>query len=517
MLTKRSRPGGESFSATVQHLQSSSVEDEVPSKSFGSNMISSGFTTGGLGSSIHVSAENVAKSDQLIKSNEEVDPSKTHATGFATAGSNTNIAVSEEGWASADHLINSPRKSDENTRVDDAKSTTREGNTKGLGCNFKPRDRSICWFDFTKGGLGVLTEELEEVSKKGGSPVDSVDLPVANQRVRFSLDNFNSLSGGDESHSCLLKEATSAKLSDQSPSSGVTIAGSSKGIHVSDENVARANSAVEEAQAHNTFPSTCHSGELGPKLACAKQPRGNSFDAFVTPDRRHLPAFGVDRQDTMHRHRKESETSPQNNASSTTNVVTDKKDTPLTVPVLLPHPDSAEHQKAIAPSTASLQKTGAFTPLLEMTNIAHNSYQSVIKSKRLFQHTANERETLPSSSSRTDGVPPEHEQYKQISLGEFAARHSAAKPSNWTSCIYCGVKDVTLRVTSLNATKLRFSMDDGSPLSFLGQRDPPKCSSVGKIGDISEWLINQGCDAALFSDKWIQNHYRWIVWKLASM
>jgi breast cancer 2 susceptibility protein len=55
------------------------------------------------------------------------------------------------------------------------------------------------------------------------------------------------------------------------------------------------------------------------------------------------------------------------------------------------------------------------------------------------------------------------------------------------------------------------------PLFFLGQTYPPKCTNVGKITDILDWLCCQGCDKTLVTEKWIKNHYRWIVWKLAAM
>ena len=146
-----------------------------------------------------------------------------------------------------------------------------------------------------------------------------------------------------------------------------------------------------------------------------------------------------------------------------------------------------------------------------------------MKSKRLFQSTTKQRNDVPSHfsthSNNIDGVgvPDYTSNYSKVTLGQFAVKHNATERSSWESCIDQGVKEVTMRVTSINATKLRFSKDDGVPLFFLGQRDAPKCSHVGKGAEMSEWLINQGCDETLITGKWIQNHCRWIIWKLAAM
>ena len=74
-------------------------------------------------------------------------------------------------------------------------------------------------------------------------------------------------------------------------------------------------------------------------------------------------------------------------------------------------------------------------------------------------------------------------------------------------------------ISSSNALMLRFNSNNGSPSHFVGM----ECSScdnkscVGATRDLHDALVLRGCDDKLISDKWINNHYRWIVWKLASM
>jgi breast cancer 2 susceptibility protein len=40
---------------------------------------------------------------------------------------------------------------------------------------------------------------------------------------------------------------------------------------------------------------------------------------------------------------------------------------------------------------------------------------------------------------------------------------------------------------------------------------------VGNVKDLRASLLSRGCEEKNLVDKWILNHYRWIVWKLASM
>jgi len=200
------------------------------------------------------------------------------------------------------------------------------------------------------------------------------------------------------------------------------------------------------------------------------------------------------------------------------NVVTDTKCSPTATPGSLAQNDNVDRRRKTTNLSASPHETNTYTPLHEMTNIAHDSLQSVMKSKRLFENTLTERKKTPvkTTASVTDSLSVSPN-YSKVTLSQFAAKHFATRVSSWANCIEHGVKDVTMRVTSTNAIKLRFSKDDELPSYFLGQRDAPKCSHVGKSTDMSEWLSGQGCDSTLFTGKWIQNHYRWIVWKLAAM
>ena len=91
----------------------------------------------------------------------------------------------------------------------------------------------------------------------------------------------------------------------------------------------------------------------------------------------------------------------------------------------------------------------------------------------------------------------------------------------WTEsvndCIKDGVNPVIVEVDAMNASKLRFEAGSGSPCAFLGRPDPSGNRSMGGSKDLRDALVTLGCDSKSFTDKWIENHSRWIVWKLASI
>ena len=159
--------------------------------------------------------------------------------------------------------------------------------------------------------------------------------------------------------------------------------------------------------------------------------------------------------------------------------------------------------------------SNAYTPL-NATN-RRDSLQSEIKSKRLFESTSSTKKAMHkriNSVSTSVVVDSNVSTSTKVTLRQLAER--CHMETEWDNCKDAGVSDVVLKLTSANAVKLRFSQDEGSPLFFLGQRIVPGCNHVGTVDDIYKWLVDEGFDESLFTKKWIQNHYRWIVWKLGS-
>jgi len=159
--------------------------------------------------------------------------------------------------------------------------------------------------------------------------------------------------------------------------------------------------------------------------------------------------------------------------------------------------------------------SNAYTPL----NATHrrDSLQSEIKSKRLFESTSSSKKSMHkriNSDGKSVALGSDVSTSTKVTLRQLAER--CKMETEWGSCKDAGVSDVVLKLTSVNALKLRFSQDEGLPSFFLGQRAVAGCNHVGTVDDIYKWLVEEGFDESLFTKKWIQNHYRWIVWKLGS-
>jgi hypothetical protein len=152
--------------------------------------------------------------------------------------------------------------------------------------------------------------------------------------------------------------------------------------------------------------------------------------------------------------------------------------------------------------------SNSYTPL----NATHrrDSLQSEIKSKRLFVSASSSKKSDDTIASLDSDVSSS----TKITLRQLAERCNME--TEWDSCKNAGVSDIVLKITSVNAMKLRFSQNEGLPSFFFGQQAVPSCSHIGSVEDIYKWLVEEGFDESLFTKKWIQNHYRWIVWKLGS-
>ncbi|EEC03798.1 breast cancer type 2 susceptibility protein brca2, putative [Ixodes scapularis] len=84
-----------------------------------------------------------------------------------------------------------------------------------------------------------------------------------------------------------------------------------------------------------------------------------------------------------------------------------------------------------------------------------------------------------------------------------------------------GVSGVTASVNSISAANFEFSTPPPEALIILGDgatvQLSPGQSRLGKSELYSAFLGVPGVDSSLISREWFDNHYRWIVWKLASL
>ena len=104
---------------------------------------------------------------------------------------------------------------------------------------------------------------------------------------------------------------------------------------------------------------------------------------------------------------------------------------------------------------------------------------------------------------------------KKIKLYEFAHRYGPMT-SDESCCIKLGVRSIVMKISADNASKLRFDCN-GLPHSFLGEKIRDHVNLCGGVVDLRNQLLQRGCLNSIISDMWLNNHYRWICWKLAAM
>ncbi|XP_077559202.1 uncharacterized protein LOC144174396 isoform X2 [Haemaphysalis longicornis] len=84
-----------------------------------------------------------------------------------------------------------------------------------------------------------------------------------------------------------------------------------------------------------------------------------------------------------------------------------------------------------------------------------------------------------------------------------------------------GVLDSTTTITSENAADFVFRVSASDSLLILGDGATVQLSSsevmLGREEFYRAFLSMRGVDGKLVSESWLDNHYRWVVWKLASM
>jgi breast cancer 2 susceptibility protein len=77
------------------------------------------------------------------------------------------------------------------------------------------------------------------------------------------------------------------------------------------------------------------------------------------------------------------------------------------------------------------------------------------------------------------------------------------------NCLEMGVNQTILAVNGDNGAEIIFD-STGRPLAFQSEDDETEQK-------LRHCLFDRGCDCTKISTKWIQNHCRWVCWKLASL
>eukprot|EP00980_Cylindrotheca_fusiformis_P020762 scaffold7755_cov104-Cylindrotheca_fusiformis.AAC.7 len=124
----------------------------------------------------------------------------------------------------------------------------------------------------------------------------------------------------------------------------------------------------------------------------------------------------------------------------------------------------------------------------------------------------------------TDDMPSEYTQqpvpnfsnevYDSSSLQE--ALELGEMTNNEETSILDGVSKTTMDVTSSNGGHVHFDVGTGLPSRIYTFSDGASSLSQHEIQTIRGSLIHIGCSSERLNEKWIANHKRWVVWKLAS-
>jgi hypothetical protein len=374
--------------------------------------------------------------------------------GFASAGSGKVITVNEEEMSKAERMLAADREKANDYDVDERAGAELLSSSIAAGSN-----PLSCGFGFAIAGSGkAITVNEEEMAKATRMLVDDTEKDIDyNVHHRHNSPYMNSLFCSDE-FDCG-KIAQKVRFSLEGDNTGILT--------------------------RSLTPSKC-SGPLAP----------NKIQSLVTPAKTTLWSNEFSAEDM------DSNSKPCELGD--VNVVTNYKGT-------LTDCFGNENNRFSSP----LCDSNAYTPL--SSSIKGDSSQSKIKSKRLFENPSSAKKPMDGrmkNDSASVALGADVSFSTKITLRQLAKR--CQMETEWNNCKDSGVSDVVLQLTSVNAVKLRFSQEDGLPLFFLGQRAAPGCSHVGTVDDIYKWLLEKGFDESLITKKWIQNHYRWIVWKLGS-
>ena len=468
----------------------------VAEEPYGATIVSS-FATAGSGNSISVSKEEMAKASHLLKDDafnhrSSKIPGDSDTCGsetcafvpFRSAGSDAKIHICEEHLNIASDLLSNDRPSSLRELSKSSALPTTGFQMAGSGKSIRISEEQM------RDAQRLITGEGENRDQAGHKhetseicrPDSTLTDPCVGDVTEggFAKTNVSAVSGGAcdiEMGSAAAKprvrfslDSTSNKGNDRSlMPTGFSFAGSARKVPVNQASLDRASRIFH----------------------------GESSD-FVTPysDQNSSP------------HAKMKENFADNcHAGNGPNIVTETK----CASRLGDGNDPTKVRTSTPPTAVS------HTPMQDIPTAFDESLQSVMKSKRLFDESQCERKEadVEEGSAQQRGSFAGAGEYYKVSLRKLA--RGDVKKVTWKGCIENGLQEVTLRVTSSNATKLRFKREDGSPLFLFGQGVPPKCAYTGKVGELNDWLIDQGCDESLLCTKWIQNHYRWIVWKLAAM
>ena len=159
-----------------------------------------------------------------------------------------------------------------------------------------------------------------------------------------------------------------------------------------------------------------------------------------------------------------------------------------------------------------LNNSSQFTPMLDSKAGVETLTIDSINTKREKFSSAVPKVLDYDDSNTNTSIKIQKMKYK--SLEELISLYGPMQ-NDTESSLKFGINPILLEISADNSVRLRFD-SSGKPTGFAGQSFGLH-SCYGDTKDLKNILVTMGCDDALLSDVWISNHFRWIVWKLASI
>ena len=455
------------------------VDDLAPSSSVSATMPPPMFSTAGNNQVIAVSEQGLAKANEIFggaHENEIQVPAIPAAAMFATAGQGTSITVSDDALAKANEMFA------QNSSLDFPVSN--QGEAKDTGGSARPR------IHFAETPAQPAMRRRMNRSSLGGTAAKNVNIA---QHMHPTETPLPAIARGGSAQALSTKKVLFREDNHQDrsqsygdrESSGASTNASTTGPNVAIVSVTAATAAAAEFTPKHT-----------PQVS--RKPAAVTRSTIVRNPYAKRPGTGPD-------------TSP---TSSSLSAVTP-------VPFAFKHVEGTFSGRKFSPKT--LERAAK---ILEEQPSSHSSRPSsgkpgygggmasasiTSRRPRHLKMDGGSRGKMQLDGSdfhfSIDGT--------RLSLQEFDDIYGPMEDASHQACLDGGANSVLLKISSANAPKLRFDEQTGLPCAMFGAGNASGCKMVGNVQDLRRDLISKGCDQALLVDKWIINHFGWIIWKLA--
>eukprot|EP01119_Soliformovum_irregulare_P019187 TRINITY_DN6024_c0_g1_i4.p1 TRINITY_DN6024_c0_g1~~TRINITY_DN6024_c0_g1_i4.p1 ORF type:complete len:1593 (+),score=497.31 TRINITY_DN6024_c0_g1_i4:55-4833(+) len=203
--------------------------------------------------------------------------------------------------------------------------------------------------------------------------------------------------------------------------------------------------------------------------------------------------------------------SPSSTPSPTTAVTSTPRRSPLGLRPL----KSSAKEPSLSTPTGTLPKRltkGFVSPRQVSTESSPTSLKSTPK------RTINYGDCAPVRGGKAKSLVDVAKKSDKKSLRSYG--NEFPEVLSWDELISLGFPTEILSISAENSASFEFSektLPFGYSLESEFSHIAIKRGATIGFKDFQHALINAGADASLLSENWVENHYRWIVWKLAAM